>query len=88
MGKDVQCGLLPLPISVYFEMWTFFTVLSQDLLQSVLVKEVFSHSTGRFRRSDAGETANVVAQLLDGVMAVDEEVLLEEVTQLQEKLDE
>lgn len=65
-----------------------FPLFSQDLLQSVLVKEVFSHSTGRFRRSDAGETANVVAQLLDGVMAVDEEVLLEEVTQLQEKLDE
>lgn len=65
-----------------------FPLFSQDLLQSVLVKEVFSHSTGRLRRSDAGETANVVAQLLDGVMAVDEEVLLEEVTQLQEKLDE
>lgn len=54
----------------------------------MLVKEVFSHSTGRLRRSDAGETANVVAKLLDGVMAVDEEVLLEEVAQLQEKLDE
>lgn len=65
-----------------------FSLFSQDLLQSVLVKEVFSHSTGRLRRSDAGQTANVVAQLLDGVMAVNEEVLLEEVTQLQEKLDE
>lgn len=75
-------------LSLYILKCGPFSLFSQDLLQSVLVKEVFSHSTGRLGRSDAGETANVVAQLLDGVMAVDEEVLLEEVTQLQEKLDE
>lgn len=51
----------------------------------MFIKEVFSHSTVCLGRSDAGQTADVIAQLLDGVVAVDEEVLLEEVTQLQEK---
>lgn len=49
----------------------------------MFIKEVFSHRSVCLRRSDAGQTANVIAQLFDGVMAVWEEVLLEEVTQLQ-----
>lgn len=51
----------------------------------MLVEEVLSHGTVGFGRSDAGQAADVVAQLLDGVVAVGEEVLLEEVTQLREK---
>lgn len=49
----------------------------------MFIKEVFSHRAVCLRRSDAGQTANVIAQLLDGVMAVDQKVLLEEVAQLQ-----
>ena len=37
------------------------------------------------RSSEATKTADVVAELLDGVMAVDEEMLLKEVTQLQKR---
>lgn len=51
----------------------------------MLVEEVLPHGTVGFGRSDAGQAADVVAQLLDGVVAVGEEVLLEEVTQLREK---
>lgn len=40
----------------------------------------------RFRWSKAGQTANVVAQLFDGIVAVDEKFLLQEVTQLEKKL--
>lgn len=54
-------------------------------LQGVFVKQVFSHRAVCLRSSDAAQTANVVAQLLDGFMAVGEEVLLQEVTQLQKK---
>ena len=53
----------------------------------MFIKEVFSHRTVCLRRSDAGQTANVIAQLLDGVMAVVQEVLLKEVTQLQKSRD-
>lgn len=53
----------------------------------MFIKEVFSHRTVRLSRSDAGQAANVITQLLDGVVAVGEEVLLEEVTQLQKKED-
>ena len=52
----------------------------------MLIKEVFSHRAMCLRCSDAGQTANIVAQLLDGVMAVSEEVLLEEVTHLQKNV--
>ncbi len=52
----------------------------------MFIKEVFSHSSVCLRRSDASQTANVIAQLLDGVMAVNEEVLLEEITQLQKEV--
>lgn len=48
----------------------------------MFIKEVFSHSTVCLRRGDAGQTANVIAQLLDGVVAVGKEMLLEEVTQV------
>lgn len=51
----------------------------------MLVEEVLSHGTVGFGRSDAGQAADIVAQLLDGVVTVGEEVLLEEVTQLREK---
>jgi len=53
----------------------------------VFVKEVFPHRSVGLRSSDAGQTADVIAQLLDGGVAIGEEVLLEEVTQLQEKKD-
>lgn len=55
-------------------------------LQSVFIKEVFSHRSVCLRCSDAGQTASVIAQLLDGIVAVSEEVLLEEVTQLQKEV--
>lgn len=48
----------------------------------MLVKEVFSHGAVAFRRRHAFQAAHVVAQLLDGVVAVVEEVLLEEVAKL------
>lgn len=51
----------------------------------MLVEEVLSHGTVGFGRSDTGQAADEVAQLLDGVVAVGEEVLLEEITQLREK---
>lgn len=53
--------------------------------QSVLVKEVLSHGAMGFGRSDAGQAADIVAQLLDSVVAVGEEVLLQEVAQLEEQ---
>lgn len=40
-----------------------------------------------FGRSDASQAAHVVAQLLDSVVAVSEEVLLQEVAQLEEQTD-
>lgn len=56
-------------------------------LQSVFIKEVFSHGTMCLRRGETGQTAVVVSELLDGVVAVDEEVLLEEVTELQKRTE-
>lgn len=50
--------------------------------QSVLVEEVLSQGAVGFGRGDASQAAHVVAQLLDGVVAVGEEVLLQEVAQL------
>lgn len=49
----------------------------------MFIKEVFSHGAVGLGRSQAAQAADVVAQLFDGVVAVNEEVLLEEVTQLQ-----
>ena len=71
----------PSPFCSMYLLKAYFTVPVWPL-QSVFIKEVFSHRSVCLRRSDAGQTANVIAQLLDGVMAVWEEVLLEEVTQL------
>lgn len=53
----------------------------------MLVEEVFSHRTGCLGCGDAGQAAGVIAQLLDDFVAVGEEVLLEEVTQLEENGD-
>lgn len=53
----------------------------------MFIKEVFSHSGVRLGHTDPGQAADVVAQLLNGVMAVSEEVLLQEVTQLQNEED-
>ncbi|XP_056153507.1 receptor-type tyrosine-protein phosphatase H-like [Lampris incognitus] len=58
-----------------------------QVLQSVFVEQVFSHGTVALRGGETGQTAPVVTQLLDGVMAVSEEVLLKEVTQLKKKKD-
>lgn len=52
--------------------------------QSVLVEEVLSHGTMGFGRSDTGQATNIVAQLLDSLVAVSEEVLLQEVAQLEQ----
>lgn len=51
----------------------------------MFIKEVFSHWSVRLGRTDATEAADIVTQLLNRVMAVDEEVLLKEVTQLHNK---
>jgi len=51
--------------------------------QSVFIEQVFSHGALSLRSSETGQAAHVVTQLLDGIMAVDEEVLLEEIAQLQ-----
>lgn len=53
----------------------------------MFIKEVFSHSAVRLGHTDPSQAADVVAQLLNGVMAVSEEVLLQEVTQLQNEED-
>lgn len=53
----------------------------------MLVEEVFSHATMTLGRSDASQAAHIVAHLFDGVMAVGEEVLLQEVTQLEGQRD-
>lgn len=49
--------------------------------QSVLVEEVLSHGAISF--SDPGQAADIVAQLLDSVVAVGEKVLLQKVAQLE-----
>lgn len=46
------------------------------------VEQVFPHRHVCPRLRQAGQTADVVTQFLDGVVAVDKKVLLEEVTQL------
>lgn len=53
----------------------------------MLVEEVLPHGAMGFGRGDAGQAADVVAQLLDSVVAVGEEVLLQEVAQLEEHND-
>lgn len=53
----------------------------------MLVEEVLSHGAVGFGRGDASQAAHVVAQLLDSVVAVGEEVLLQEVAQLEEQTD-
>lgn len=45
-------------------------------LQSVLVKQVLSHVAVRLTGCEAGQASHIVAQLLDGVMAVGQEVTL------------
>jgi len=54
----------------------------QWVLQGVFVKQVLSHSAVGLGGGEAGQAAHVVSQLLDGVVAVSEEVSLEEVTQM------
>lgn len=51
----------------------------------MLIEQVLSQSAGGLWRGDAGQTACVVAQLLDDVMALDEEVLLQEVAELRKR---
>lgn len=53
----------------------------------MLVKEVLSHGSMGLRRSDASQAAHVVAHLFDSVVAVGEEVLLQEVAQLEKQMD-
>lgn len=55
--------------------------------QSVFIEEVFSHRAVCLNCSDASQATNIIAQLLDGVVTVDEEMLLEEIAQLQKKYD-
>lgn len=51
----------------------------------MLVEEVLSHGSMGLGRSNASQAAHIVAHLLDSVMAVGEEVLLQEVAQLEGK---
>lgn len=51
--------------------------------QSVLIEQVFSHIAVWLAGCEAGQAANVVTQLLDGVVAVCQEVALQVVTQLE-----
>lgn len=53
----------------------------------MLVEEVLSQGGMGFGRCDASQTAHIVAQLLDSIVAVGEEVLLQEVAQLEEQTD-
>lgn len=56
-------------------------------LQSVFIEEVFSQRAVCLNCSDASQATNIIAQLLDGVVTVDEEMLLEEIAELQNKYD-
>lgn len=53
--------------------------------QSVLVKQVLSHVAVWLTGREAGQASQKVTQLLDGVMAVRQEVTLHVVTQLEHR---